>query len=78
MTPQEAYEKRYSNAWTDAAPKVQELWLAAWTIAWAMAEHDEREACAKLVQANAEGCNTYIVSRFLESNAAAIRARGQE
>ncbi len=36
----------------------------------------EREACAALVQANAEACDTYSTARrVLESNAAAIRAR---
>lgn len=50
MTPQQAYEKRYSRPWSEAAQGVQNLWLAAWTIAWVMAEHDEREACAKLAE----------------------------
>jgi len=36
----------------------------------------EREACASLVQSNAEACDTFSTSRrILESNAAAIRAR---
>ncbi len=36
----------------------------------------EREACASIVQANAEACDTYSTARrILESNAAAIRAR---
>ena len=48
MTPQEAYEKRYANidggqhTWDAAPPHVKEMWLAAWTIAWAMAESGER------------------------------------
>lgn len=38
---------------------------------------DERESCAALVQSNAEACDTYSTARrILESNAAAIRARG--
>ena len=37
----------------------------------------EREACAALIQSNAEACDTYSTARaILESNAAAIRARG--
>lgn len=80
MTPQQAYEQRYANidngrhAWDAAPPHVKDMWLAAWTIAWAMAEHDEREACAMLAYAypapDAGGS-------WRESIAAAIRARGQ-
>ena len=41
-----------------------------------IAAEREREACATLVQANAEACDTYSTARrVLESNAAAIRAR---
>jgi hypothetical protein len=36
----------------------------------------EREACAQIVDANAKQCGTAI-RLILESNAAAIRARGQ-
>lgn len=36
----------------------------------------EREACAQVVDANAKQCGT-AVRLILESNAAAIRARGQ-
>lgn len=43
-----------------------------------IAAEREREACAPLVQANAEACDTYSTSRrILESNAAAIRARSE-
>ena len=38
----------------------------------------EREACASLVQSNAEECDTYSTARrILDANAQAIRARGQ-
>lgn len=53
MTPQQAYEKRYADisrnqlTWEAAPPHVKDLWLAAWTIAWAMSQTIEREACAK-------------------------------
>ena len=41
-----------------------------------IAAERERDACAALVQANAEACDTYSTARrVLESNAAAIRAR---
>jgi hypothetical protein len=77
MTPQDAYEKRYANidvgqhTW-DAAPKhVKDMWLAAWTIAWAMAESNEREACAKVVE---NYCGAWDDDGF--SLAQAIRARG--
>jgi hypothetical protein len=80
MTPQEAYEKRYAaidngqHTW-DAAPEhVKEMWLAAWNMAWAMAESGEREACATLVET--------ILDEYPDLSevyvAAEIRARGQE
>ena len=53
MTPQQAYEKRYANidggqhTWDAAPPHVKEMWLAAWTIAWAMGEEAGREAVAR-------------------------------
>ena len=38
----------------------------------------EREACAKLVEANADACVTHGVAQMcLYSNASAIRARGE-
>jgi hypothetical protein len=44
----------------------------------ALVRADEREACAALVQSNAEACDTYSMARIvLDGNAAAIRARGQ-
>lgn len=54
MTPQQAYEKRYAHidngqhTWEAAPPHVKDMWLAAWTIAWAIAESTERYACAKV------------------------------
>ncbi len=57
MTPQEAYEKRYGRSWSDTAQGVQNLWLAAWTIAWSMAEADEREACARVCEEHPDGLN---------------------
>lgn len=56
MTPQKAYEKRYTgvdggqHTWDAAPPHVKDLWLAAWTIAWAMGEQQGREDCAKLLE----------------------------
>ena len=45
---------------------------------YALAVAKEREECAALVQANADACDTYSTARrILESNAAAIRARGE-
>ena len=41
----------------------------------AKAKAKEREACAQIVDANAERCGT-VIRLILESNAAAIRARG--
>ena len=72
MTPQDAYEKRYSDidngqhTWEAAPPHVKEMWLAAWTIAWVMAEAAEREACAKVAENGLIG----------HTIAQAIRARG--
>jgi hypothetical protein len=42
-----------------------------------VAQH-EREACAKIVEANADACSTdSLAQMYLYSNANAIRARGQ-
>ena len=38
----------------------------------------EREACAALLDANAMACENPIYRSLLQSNAAAIRARGQD
>ena len=46
--------------------------------AYLVAEY-EREACAKIVQSNADACGLYSISRrVLESNARAIRARSKK
>ena len=37
----------------------------------------EREACAKILDANAMACRTPVMRSLLQSNAQAIRARGQ-
>jgi len=79
MTPQEAYEKRYSNldngqhTWEAAPPHVKDMWLAAWTIAWAIAEATEREECAKVCEEHPEGLNMFGGHFVL--CAQAIRAR---
>ena len=90
MTPQQAYEKRYAaidggqHTWDAAPPHVKEMWLAAWTIAWAMAESGEREACADVCDGEAKfwkddlrdwGRGFYAGAK---SGAHAIRARGEE
>jgi hypothetical protein len=66
MTPQEAYNKRHAHLstagttfdWDNAPKHVQEDWLAAWTIADAMARHDERNACAELCEEWARICDS--------------------
>ena len=37
----------------------------------------EREECAKILDANAMACRTPVMRSLLQSNAQAIRARGQ-
>jgi len=37
----------------------------------------EREACAKILDANAMACHTPIMRSLLQANAQAIRVRGQ-
>lgn len=45
-------------------------------IAWSNGEYVEREACAKLVESNADACRSDGVAQmYLYSNAAAIRER---
>jgi len=43
-----------------------------------MAVADEREACAAILDANAMVCESPIMRSLLQSNAQAIRVRGQE
>jgi ribosomal protein L20 len=50
-----------------------ELWLKRIN----KAVEEEREACAKILDANAQACNQ-VMRAVLKSNAAAIRARGQD
>ena len=38
----------------------------------------EREACAKILDANALACESHIMRSLLQANAQAIRERGQE
>jgi hypothetical protein len=42
-----------------------------------MVAEAEREACAKILDANAMACHTPIMRSLLQANAQAIRARGQ-
>ena len=64
MTPQEAYEKRYSavdngvHTWAAAPRHVQDMWMAAWTIASAMHTTDERNRCANLCDEWARICDS--------------------
>ena len=91
MTPQQAYEKRYAHidggqhTWDAAPPHVKEMWLAAWTIAWAMGEEAEREAwaeiCDGLARRYGDGPELeHFQQGFGDGawvSAAKIRARGQ-
>jgi hypothetical protein len=43
----------------------------------ALARADEREACAAILDANAMACQSPIMRSLLQSNAQAIRVRGQ-
>ncbi len=76
MTPQQAYEKRYAHiddgqhTWEAAPQHVKDMWLAAWTIAWAIAESTEREACARLAE---DYCGAWDDSG--QALVSAIRAR---
>lgn len=66
MTPQQAYDKRYAHmstpgtsfTWEHAPKHVQEMWIAAWTIAAAVNRQDERNACAKLCTEWASICDS--------------------
>ena len=42
-----------------------------------MVAEAEREACAKILDANAMACHTPIMRSLLQANAQAIRVRGQ-
>ena len=42
-----------------------------------MAAEAEREACAEILDTNAMACNSPIMRSLLQSNAQAIRVRGQ-
>ena len=81
MTPQQAYEKRYahvdggSHTWEAAAPHVKDLWMAAWTIAWAIAEETERDACARACEQHGSTLTSCVWVG--DECAGIIRARGQ-
>lgn len=64
-----AAEKEHKK-FGDAAMKAAE---SAIDLAMAL----EREACAEILDANAMACNSPIMRSLLQSNAQAIRARGQ-
>ena len=60
--------------WIDAGPSGEEL-VAFYKLAVA----HEREACAKIVEENANRCGVDTIAwMLLSSNAEAIRARGQQ
>jgi len=63
---------------TDTAESLPADYVEALAKLCALVVAKEREECAALVQANADACDTYSTARrILESNAAAIRARGE-
>jgi len=47
-------------------------------IAWSNGQYKEREACAKIVELNADACRSDGVAQIIiKSNAEAIRGRGE-
>ena len=70
-------EEAIGSEWTASLPKVDCLNRLE-RFAALVAKH-EREACAKIVDANAAACaNNSMLQDVLRGNAAAMRARGEK
>jgi hypothetical protein len=84
MTQEEEMALRELAAKPHYIARVQELLgpLSLWS-SQRLQDHvrkavlEEREACAKILDANAMACESPIWRSLLQSNAQAIRARGQ-
>ena len=73
MTQDEIIEMAKKCGWDNPANNMTPLYEFAKLVA----QH-EREACAKIVEANADACSTdSLAQMYLYSNANAIRAGGQ-
>lgn len=80
MKPQEAYEKRYAHidggqhTWDAVPNNLQDMWLAAWAIAWAMATQDAYAGCLR-IKRDAEDGRRHGVAIGASECAAAIKRR---
>ena len=63
------HSNQHYTTWTVSTPHLVQLVNSAIEM--------EREACAKILDANAMACESPIMRSLLQSNAQAIRVRGQ-
>ena len=64
------FQDDMAKAWSEAVEAEYKAQIEAAVLA-------EREACAKILDANAMACESPIMRSLLQSNAQAIRVRGQ-
>ena len=64
------FQDDMAKAWSEAVEAEYKAQIEAAVLA-------EREACAKILDANALACESPIMRSLLQSNAQAIRVRGQ-
>ena len=78
MTQDEIMEMAQECRLIGSDPRLYGIYMDALLSFAKLVAEREREACAKIVEANADACSTdSLAQMYLYSNATAIRARGQ-
>jgi hypothetical protein len=78
MTQDEIMEMAQKCRLIGSDPRLYGIYMDALLSFAKLVAEAEREACAKIVEANADACSTdSLAQMYLYSNAAAIRARGE-
>jgi hypothetical protein len=78
MTQDEIIEMAQKCRLIGSDPRLYGIYMDALLSFAKLVAEAEREACAKIVEANADACSTdSLAQMYLYSNATAIRARGQ-
>ena len=78
MTQDEIMEMAQKCRLIGSDPRLYGIYMDALLSFAKLVAEAEREACAKIVEANADACSTdSLAQMYLYSNATAIRARGQ-
>jgi len=78
MTQDEIMEMAQKCRLIGSDPRLYGIYMDALLSFAKLVAEAEREACAKIVEANADACSTdSLAQMYLYSNATAIRARGE-